>query len=263
MKDNLITVASYTDFFEAEMAKGYLEDSGYTVFLQNERIQSIYPSMAGNMYMIQLQVHSDLEDEAQGLLEDLGDAYLTKKILIKEQALLEGHFQLTSGNHSNQYIEKIRVLQNPEATHTLCKRLARRLEEYEFDVVIGPAYGAIVLAFEVARTLKKDFVFTQRKDGQMCFRSGFDLSQISKAVIIEDIVSTGSSVKEVIKCASDREIQVVGVGLLVDRSAKAVDFGVPVESLLSLELPMWTPDECALCKAGQPLTKPGSSDKKA
>jgi len=263
MKPNLVTIARYTDLFEAEMAKSYLEDTGYEVFLQNERILSMYPSMAGDMYMIQLQVFADVEEEVKSVLEDLGDAYLARQILVKEQALLEGHFQLTSGNHSNQYIEKIRVLQNPEATHTLCKRLARRLEEYNFDVVIGPAYGAIVLAFEVARTLNKDFVFTQRKDGEMIFRSGFDLSQTRKAIVIEDIVSTGSSVKEVIACASKRGIEVVAIGLLVDRSAGNVDFGVPVESLLSLDLPMWSPDECDLCKLGTPITKPGSSDKKA
>ena len=263
MKKDIVTIASYTDIFEAEMAKAYLADTGYEVFLQNERILSMYPSMAGDMYMIELQVMSDVEEEARELLENLDDAYLTRQILLKEQALMEGHFLLTSGNHSNQYIEKIRVLQNPEATHTLCKRLAKRLQDYNFDVVIGPAYGAIVLAFEVARALSKDFVFTQRKDGEMVFRSGFDLSQTRKAIIIEDIVSTGSSVKEVIKCAVDRGIEVVAVGLLVDRSSGNADFGVPVESLLTLDLPLWSPEQCDLCKMGTPLTKPGSSDKKS
>jgi len=261
MEKDIVTIASYTDLFEAEMAKGYLEDSGYEVYLQNERILSMYPSMAGDMYMIELQVYADVENEAKELLEDLDDAYLTRQILTKEQALLEGHFLLTSGNHSNQYVEKIRILQNPEATHILCKRLASRLQDYNFDVVIGPAYGAIVLAFEVARALNKDFVFTQRKDGAMVFRSGFDLSQIHKAIIIEDVVTTGSSIQEVLKCAQDRDIEVVAAGLLVDRSAGKLDIGVPVESLLTLELPFWSPEECDLCKLGVELTKPGSSDK--
>ena len=261
MEDNLVTIASYTEAFEAEMAKGFLEDSGFEVFLQNERFLSLYPSMAGDMYMIQLQVFADAEEEAKSLLEDLDDSYLTSNILKQESALMEGHFQLTSGNHSNQYVQKIRVLQNPAATHVLCKRLANRLQEFDFDTVIGPAFGAIVLAFDIARILEKDFVFTQRKDGQMTFRDGFELSRVKKAVIIEDVVSTGGSVKEVIKCANEKGIEVVAIGMLVDRSGGTVDFGLPVESLLDLDVPMWTPEECDLCKLGVALIKPGSSDK--
>lgn len=261
MADNLVTIASYTDIFEAEMAKGFLEDSGFEVFLQNERILSLYPSMAGDMYMVQLQVFADVEKKAAELLEDLDDSYLCTNILKQEGALLEGHFQLTSGNHSNQYIEKIRVLQNPVATHILCNRLAKRLQDFDFDTVIGPAFGAIVLAFDVARILDKGFVFAQRKDGQMVFRDGFDLSKVKKAVIIEDVVSTGGSVQEVLKCASARGIEVVAIGLMVDRSGGKVDFGLPVESLLTLDIPLWTPEECELCKLGVELTKPGSSDK--
>lgn len=261
MADNLVTIATYTDTFEAEMAKGFLEDSGFEVFLQNERILGLYPSMAGNMYMIELQVFADAEEEASTLLEDLDDGYLSTNILKQENALLEGHFLLTSGNHSNQYVEKIRVLQNPEATHTLCNRLAKRLQEFDFDTVIGPAYGAIVLAYDIARILGKGFVFTQRKDGKMIFRDGFDLSQVKKAVIIEDVVSTGGSVLEVIKCAESKGIEIVAVGLMVDRSGGKVDFGVPLESLLALDIPLWAPEDCELCKLEVSLTKPGSSDR--
>ncbi len=261
MQDNLVTIASYTDVFEAEMAKGFLEDSGFEVFLQNERILSLYPSMAGDMYMIELQVFADAEAEASELLENLDDSYLSTNILKQENAFLEGHFQLTSGNHSSQYIEKIRVLQNPAATHLLCNRLAKRLLEYDFDTVIGPAFGAIVLAFDVARILEKGFIFSQRIDGQMCFRDGFDLSKVKKAVIIEDVISTGGSVQEVIKCAGARGIEIVAIGLIADRSGGKMDFGVPVESLLTLDIPLWTPEECELCEQGVELTKPGSSDK--
>lgn len=261
MEDNLVTIASYTDIFEAEMAKGFLEDSGFEVFLQNERFLSLYPSMAGDMYMVELQVFADAEEDARSLLEDLGDSYLAANILKGENALLEGHFQLTSGNHSNQYIEKIRVLQNPVATHTLCNRLAKRLQEMDFDTVIGPAFGAIVLAFDIARILNKGFVFTHRKDGQMVFRDGFDLTEVKKAVIIEDVVSTGGSIQEVIKCAQSKGIEVVGIGILADRSGGKIDFGVPVESLLELDIPLWAPEDCELCKLGVELSKPGSSDK--
>jgi orotate phosphoribosyltransferase len=262
MTQELVTIATFTGVFEAEMAKTFLEEAGFEVYLQNERFQSMYASIAGDMYQIELQVFAEFEDEATGLLNDLDDSYLASRILKKEKALLEGHFQLTSGNHSNQYIEKIRVLQNPEATHTLCKRLAQRLSEYDFDTVIGPAYGAIVLAFEVARILGKRFVFTQRNEGSMVFRSGFDLQDTQKAVVIEDIVSTGGSLAEVLSCASQRGIEVVAVGLLVDRSGGKLDPGVPVESLLSMDIPLWRPEECELCKLEVPLIKPGSSDKK-
>ncbi|MCB5251711.1 MAG: orotate phosphoribosyltransferase [Candidatus Cloacimonadaceae bacterium] len=261
MADNLVTIARYTEIFEAEMAKGFLEDSGFEVFLQNERILGLYPSMAGDMYMVELQVFADAEEDASTLLEDLDDSYLCANILKQENALMEGHFQLTSGNHSDQYIEKISVLQNPVATHTLCNRLAKRLQEFDFDTVIGPAFGAIVLAFDVARILDKGFVFTQRKGGQMVFRDGFDLSKVKKAVIIEDVVSTGGSVQEVIKCAAEQGIKIAAIGLMVDRSAGKIDFGVPVESLLTLDVPLWAPEDCELCKQGISLSKPGSSDK--
>jgi orotate phosphoribosyltransferase len=255
MNQELVTIATFTDNFEAEMAKAFLEEAGFEVFLQNERFQR-------DMYQIELQVFADAEEEAAGLLNDLDDSYLTSQILKNEAALLEGHFLLTSGNHSNRYVEKIRVLQNPEATFTLCKLLAERLKDYDFDTVIGPAYGAIVLAFEVARILGKGFVFSQRKDDRMTIRSGFDLSKVKKAVIIEDIVSTGGSVMEVLACARENSIDVAAIGVLVDRSGGKLDPGLPVESLLSLDIPLWNPQECELCKLGVTLSKPGSSDKK-
>jgi orotate phosphoribosyltransferase len=176
---------------------------------------------------------------------------------------LEGHFSLTSGKHSSRYIEKIKVLQNPHAAHDLCKRLAARLEDYQFDCVVGPAYGGIVLAFETAYLLGKGFVFTQRKDDKMSIRSGFDLSRVRKVAIIEDILTTGGSVNEVIQCLSEAGIEVSVIGVLVDRSGGKIQFTAPLESLLSLEIPTWEADDCELCKQGVPLTKPGSSDKKS
>ncbi len=256
------TIASYTDLFEAEMAKALLEESGFEVILLNERMMGMYPSIAGDMYMIELQVHEDAVEQARDILENISDSHICSEILKKEGALLEGHFSLTSGKHSDRYIEKIKVLQNPEATHTLCKRLAARLEEYDFDTVIGPAYGGIVLAYDVARILGKKFAFCQRKDGEMVFRGGFELSEIKRAVVIEDILSTGGSINEVLHLLQKSKIEVAAIGLLVDRTAGALDFGVPLEALLSMEVPLWDPENCELCKASIPLTKPGSSDKR-
>ncbi|MDD4309142.1 MAG: orotate phosphoribosyltransferase [Candidatus Cloacimonetes bacterium] len=262
MADNqLVTIASYTNPFEAELAKSLLEDYGFEAVLLNERMMSMYPSIAGDMYMIELQVPEDVEEEAKRILTGLEDTDYITSILKGESALLEGHFKLTSGKHSKQYIEKIKVLQNPEATHNLCKRLASRLESYEFDCVVGPAYGGIVLAFQTAYVMNKSFLFTQRIDGEMSIRSGFDLSKIKRVAIIEDILSTGGSVNEVISCLQKSGLEIAVIGVLVDRSGGKLEFCAPLESLLSLDIPAWDPDDCELCKADIPLSKPGSSDK--
>lgn len=262
MEENqMVTIASYTNPFEAELAKSLLADFGFEANLLNERMMSMYPSIAGDMYMIELQVPLDQEEEAKGILTGLEDSDYITRILSSESALLEGHFQLTSGKHSSKYIEKIRVFQNPEATHNLCKRLASRLQEYDFDCIVGPAYGGIVLAFETAYLMGKSFIFTQRKDGEMSIRSGFDLSKIKRVAIIEDILSTGGSVKEVISCLQNKGLEIAVIGVLVDRSGGAVEFSSPLESLLCLDIPAFEADACELCQAGVPLNKPGSSDK--
>ncbi|MDD3535459.1 MAG: orotate phosphoribosyltransferase [Candidatus Cloacimonetes bacterium] len=261
MDMNLVTIAKYSDSIEAERSKSYLEEAGFAVYLVNERFSSNFPSMAGSMYQMELKVPKESEEAAKALLTALDDANATNAILQAEAALLEGHFLLTSGKHSDRYIEKIRVLQNPKATHALCALLSKRLAKFDFDTVIGPAYGGIVLAYEVASILGKNFIFCQRKDGQMSFRSGFDLRKVQKAVLIEDILSTGGSISEVLKSLQDERIETVAIGLLVDRSGGKLDFGIPIEALLSIEVPLWEPDSCNLCREGIPLTRPGSSDK--
>lgn len=260
-ENEMITIASYTNPFEAELAKSMLVDFGFAAELLNERMASMYPSIAGDMYMIELQVPTDAEAEAKNILTGLEDSDYITRILSSESALLEGHFQLTSGKHSNKYIEKIRVFQNPEATHNLCKRMANRLESYEFDAVVGPAYGGIVLAFETAYLMRKSFIFTQRKDGEMTIRSGFDLSKVKRVAIIEDILSTGGSVNEVVQCLQKQGIEIAVIGVLVDRSGGTLQFPAPLESLLCLEIPAFEADACPLCREGISLTKPGSSDK--
>ncbi len=261
MEETLVTIASYDNAFEAELAKNFLANSGIEAFLQNERMMGIYPSMAAELYYIKLQVSSEQEAEAKKLLEESDDAAFTEDILAQMNALLEGHFLLTSGKHSSRYIEKIKVLQSPKAASLLCKRLANRLSEYDIDAVVGPAYGGIALAFETARHLGKDFVFSQRKEEKMTIRSGFDLSRFKKVAIVEDIVTTGSSVFEVIQCLKDLGIETTVVCSLVDRSGGKVDFGVPFEALLVLDIPAWEAEDCELCKDRIPLVKPGASDK--
>lgn len=259
----LITIAEYANPFEAELAKSLLDDFGFSASLKNERIMSMYPSIAGDLYMIELQVPESSSEEAKKILVNLEDSDFVSHILVSENALLEGHFKLTSGKHSNRYIEKIKVLQNPKAVHELCKRMAQRLESYDFDCVVGPAYGGIVLAYDTALQMGKNFIFTQRNDGVMSIRSGFDLSKVKKVAIIEDILSTGGSVNEVIECLQGSGIEIAVIGVLVDRSGGKLEFVAPLESLLSLEVPAWEPENCELCMQEFPLTKPGSSDKKS
>jgi orotate phosphoribosyltransferase len=262
MQENYIIAGTYTNSFEAGLAKGLLEENGINVELRNELINSIYPSFAGDMYKLELCVPAEQAEAAQQILESCTDGFLTSQILMEEMALLEGHFQLTSGRHSSQYIEKIKILQNPEKASELCRIFAERISPLEFDAIVGPAYGGIALAFDVARQLGTRFIFTQRKDDKMSIRSGFDLSEVKNAVVIEDIVTTGGSVFEVIECLKDYGINVIAVGAIVDRSGGKVDFGCTFMPLLSLDIPSWVPGDCELCKTGMPLTKPGSSDKK-
>ena len=257
----LITIATYTNLFEAELAKGLLEDSGFHPNLLNERMMGMYASIAGDMYKIELQVPEQEEKDAKELLICLEDSDYVTRILKSEGALLEGHFQLTSGKHSNHYIEKVRILQNPAAAHNLCKRLAERLAEYEFDAVISPAYGAIALGFETAYLIGKNFLFTQRKEGEMFIRSGFNLSSMQKIAIVEDILTTGGSIQEVISCVQNKDLEVVVIGVLVDRSGGKIEFSAPLETLLSLEIPAFEKENCNACKQGIPLSIPGSSDK--
>lgn len=260
--ENYVTIAKFENIFEADLARSLLEDNGFDVNLLNERVVSLAPGIASSRLSLELQVLESQEAKAKALLTESENGSDTEYLLKNEGAILEGHFKLTSGRHSNLYIEKIRLLQNPLLAKTLCSRLAALITDDDVDCVVGPAYGGIALAFEVASILDKNFVFSQRKDGDMVIRSGFDLSEIKKAVVIEDIVTTGGSVKEVIQCLQDRNIEVIKVGALVDRSGGTVDFGVPFVSLLKLDIPTYDPEACPLCSSGIPITKPGSSDKK-
>lgn len=262
MDEQLVTIATYDNIFEAELAKALLEESGFEVFLQNERIMGIYPTIAADMYRIELQVAGSSEQDAAAILDTLSDESYTLGVLGDMGALLEGHFLLTSGRHSGKYIEKIKLIQKPEYATELCKKIAMRLEKYAPDAVVGPAYGGIALAFEVARYLGKDFIFTQRKDEKMTIRGGFDLAHVKKVVIVEDIVTTGGSVFEVIECLAEKGIAISAVCSLVDRSGGKVDFGVPFEALASVDIPTWEADSCPLCEQQIPLVKPGASDKK-
>jgi orotate phosphoribosyltransferase len=186
--------------------------------------------------------------------------------LFKEcDALLQGHFKLTSGKHSEWYFEKIRLIEKPAALDKIVDLLAAKIrrEVPDFDYVVSPAYGAIAIGFLAALKLGKKFAFTKRADEKMSIRSGFSGLDGSRAVIVEDILTTGGSIQEVLACLRERQVAVAGIYVLVDRSGGAIPVeGKAVGSLLALKVEAFEPDVCPFCAKGLPITKPGASDKK-
>ncbi|MCW8849919.1 MAG: orotate phosphoribosyltransferase [Melioribacteraceae bacterium] len=179
-------------------------------------------------------------------------------IFKKTEALLNGHFLLTSGRHSNQYFQCAKVLQYPEHTTTICKIIAEYFKDYKIDTVISPAIGGIVVGQEVARLLNKKFIFAERAEKDLVLRRGFEIKIGENVLICEDVVTTGGSVFEVIDIIKNNGGNVAGVGMIVDRSNGKVNFEVPQTSTLQMEVISYEADECPLCKDGTPAIKPGS-----
>jgi orotate phosphoribosyltransferase len=187
--------------------------------------------------------------------------------LFKEaDALLQGHFKLTSGKHSEWYFEKIRLIEKPAALEKIVDLLVERIrdEKKEFDYVISPAYGAIAIGLLAALKLEKPFAFTQRVEEKMAFRPGWSgLKPGTTAIVVEDILTTGGSIQEVVECLKQKGVALAGIYVLVDRTGGAVTIdGQPVGSLFALKVAAFDPEDCPLCRAGVPLVKPGASDKK-
>lgn len=179
-------------------------------------------------------------------------------IFEQTNALLKGHFRLTSGRHSDQYFQCAKVLQYPEYTEQLCSIIVNYFKDFEIDTVIAPAIGGLVVGQEVARQLNKRFIFAERDDKKLSLRRGFTLEADEKVLVCEDVVTTGGSVFEVIDIVKSNNAEVIGVGFIVDRSNGKVDFGYPQISTIKLDVKSYTPDECSFCKEGLELVKPGS-----
>ena len=183
--------------------------------------------------------------------------------LFKERgALLEGHFLLTSGLHSPRYLQCARVLMDPVLATRLGAELADALRTVLGGAlpgaVVAPALGGVIVAHEVARGFGCRGLFTERQEGAMVLRRGFTLEPQEGAVVVEDVITTGGSTREVIEAVRGRGARVLAAGSIVDRSGGAADVGVPRRSLLSLEVPTWTADACPLCASGSRPEKPGS-----
>ncbi len=180
------------------------------------------------------------------------------EIFARTGVLLEGHFRLTSGLHAAKYLQCAQLLQYPNEAGPLCEQLADYFRDAGATVVAGPATGGIILAYEVAKSLGVKNIFGERENGVMTFRRGFKVEPTDKVLVLEDVVTTGGSVKELIDCVRQAGAEVIGVASLVNRSGGRVDFGVPFKSLVTLDITTYQPDDCPMCKAGSVAYKPGS-----
>jgi orotate phosphoribosyltransferase len=175
------------------------------------------------------------------------------------RAIKEGHFLLASGLHSPVYWEKFRILQYPQLTERLCRLIAQHFRGEKIDAVAGPTTGGIILAFETARQLGTRGIFAEKEAGIRVFRRDFDIAPGERVLIVDDILTTGSSVRETIDAVDRLQGTIIGVGVLVDRSEKDLDFNVPFFSCLRAPTTVYSPEECPLCAGHIPLVKPGAS----
>ena len=184
-------------------------------------------------------------------------------LLRSTRAIKRGHFLLSSGRHSDQYVEKFDLLRNPMATSRVLGGLVGRLDAGELDIVVGPTTGGMLLAFELGRLLDRPTAYAERVDDGSTrreFRRGTSFDQGRRVLVIDDILTTGGSIRETLDALAAHPLTVVGVAVLVDRSGGAVTFGdLPVYPITSLTIETWTAGDCPLCAAGVPLVKPGTT----
>ena len=182
----------------------------------------------------------------------------TIDILRESEALMEGHFLLSSGKHSDRYVQCAKVLRYPKYSEEVLKPVVKELENLDIDIVVGPAMGGIIVAYEIGRQLNKEAIFTERKDEMMELRRGFEIKKGSKILITEDVITTGKSILEVKKLLEKLGGEVIGVASIVDRRNSANDLGIPVYSAVKLHIKTYDREECPLCKKGIDIEKPGS-----
>ncbi len=192
-----------------------------------------------------------------------GASSQAEALLREAGALLEGHFQLTSGKHSPRYVEKFRLLERPPQTEALCRMIARWAGALEPQTVAGPTTGGIIISYETARLLGTRAIFaepavgrglTRAPEGGREFRRGFTLSPGERVLVVDDVLTTGGSIRDVLDAVRRAGAQPVGVAVLVDRSGGKADFGLPFFACLRLDLPAYEPAACPLCAQGVPLT---------
>jgi orotate phosphoribosyltransferase len=177
-------------------------------------------------------------------------------------ALLEGHFLLSSGLHSEKYLQCALVLMYPDLATELCFKLAGNFRQEKIDFVIAPALGGIIVAQEVAKALGVRAMFAERSEGKLMLRRGFSIQPGERALVVEDVVTTGGSTKETMRVVTDAGGIVAAAGSIIDRSAGTVDLGVPFKALVTLAIDVYQPKDCPMCAKGTPAVKPGSREPK-
>ncbi len=176
----------------------------------------------------------------------------------KSGALLEGHFRLTSGLHSERYLQSALVLQYPELAGRLGEAIAASARHLQPTVVLSPALGGIVIGQEAGRALGVRAIFAERQDGKLTLRRGFSLGEADRVIVIEDVITTGGSTRETIDVATAAGAQVVGAAAIINRGADPSRVNVPLFSLVQMDVPTHSPESCPLCAKGIPVVKPGS-----
>jgi orotate phosphoribosyltransferase len=176
----------------------------------------------------------------------------------KSGALLEGHFRLSSGLHSNKYLQSALVLQHPEFAAALGGALGSRMRHLEPTIVLSPALGGIVIGQEVGRALGVRAIFAERQDGRLALRRGFTLAPGDRVLVVEDVITTGGSTRETIDVALAAGATVVGAAAIINRGRHENPLGVPFAALVTMEVPTYQPDACPMCANGEAVVKPGS-----
>lgn len=180
------------------------------------------------------------------------------KLLEEKGAILKGHFLLSSGLHSQTYIQMAKVFQYPDVSSFLGKKLASCFLDKKIDIVISPALGGVTIGYEVARHLKKRAIFGERRDGKMGFFREFELKEGENVLIVEDVLTTGKTIKEMIELIKEYKANIVEIGVVIDRSEIGVLDVFDVKSLIKLKIETYSLSSCPLCKEGIPFIKPGS-----
>jgi orotate phosphoribosyltransferase len=173
-------------------------------------------------------------------------------------ALLEGHFRLSSGLHSDRYLQSALVLQHPDFAEQLGRALAARLEHLQPTAILSPALGGIVIGQEVGRAMQIRALFAERQDGALSLRRGFTLSPSDRVVVVEDVITTGGSTRETVAVAEAAGAHVMGAAAIIDRGSDPGRLDMPLQALVRMEVPAYPPESCPLCAKGVPVTKPGS-----
>jgi orotate phosphoribosyltransferase len=177
----------------------------------------------------------------------------------KAGALLTGHFKLSSGLHSDQYLEKFRLVENPEICERFCSELANRFADDNVRIVLGPTTAGIILAYSVARRLGVEARYAEKEDGVRRLRRGQILDPGTRVLVVDDILTTGGAVRECIEVIQQHGAKLVGAGVLADRSGRTVDLGARIEAVLSLKVDTWPEETCPMCAQGIQIYQPGTS----